>query len=385
MFSREVTVWVMSLAVMALGLGAEGRTFEFKSLGTKGTSVGNKAWWGDTEKTKSGAFRIKVGSATKFDDMSTMEIRAATVFRSVTTKQTAVNDIATLSFDPINTTRAIYFMVATGTAFSRTDNYYVDGRYDRGWQMAGCVIEMWQGGKVVKHWSNIAGKGGAIKLTEDTKQLKINEKGYESSSYGEFNNATEIIAINNKGEKISVEELLAEFRDTKGKEAKGDAGKSAERDSDEDSEADSVDPYDFKLKSFCGYEFGALKTGFSPTTYVKMPRPFRHYDSIRPTYGTYSEKLISVYLKSLKPIPKGDEFNEVLGAVAVIEKKYGIKLERQGPTSNYFYFSNPHVSIRVSPSYIEVTNRDVEKGERKTTRRLIEQEKPDDGKDAEVL
>lgn len=133
-----------------------------------------------TEKAKRAFFSVRIGSATKFDSLETMELRAATIFRNVKTKQVAVNDVTSLAFDPINTSRAIHFMVATGTAFARTDNYFVDGAFDRGWQMAGGVIEVWQNGKMVKHWSNVAGKGGKITLTDEVKQLRVNSDGSQS-------------------------------------------------------------------------------------------------------------------------------------------------------------------------------------------------------------
>ena len=138
---KVMMVVTFAIAIVAMN-SLFARTFDFRSLGTKGSSTGRGTWWGSTEKSKSAWFQIKVGGATKIDDMSEIEIRAGTVFKNVKDKRTGVNDIAKFTFEPINKGKALFFVVSTGTAFSRSDRYWVDDRYDQGWQVAGCIIEI---------------------------------------------------------------------------------------------------------------------------------------------------------------------------------------------------------------------------------------------------
>lgn len=348
------------------------RTFEFRAVGTKGSSSGSKNWWGMTEKAKRAFFSVRIGSATKFDSLETMELRAATIFRNIKTKQVAVNDVTSLAFDPINTSRAIHFMVATGTAFARTDNYFVDGAFDRGWQMAGGVIEVWQNGKMVKHWSNVAGKGGKITLTDEVKQLRVNADGSQSTEYDVFDNRTEIFSVNARGEKVDLEEVLAEFRDKGEREPQDKKGVKGRTD------AGATDSDEVVVESFCGYVFGSRKPVSAPASYVKMARPFRHYDAIRPVYGALSDRLTAVRLRSRQNFPSEDAQTEaIVGTVAVLEKKYGISFRKLdgGLDDFYYYFSNEHVSMTVQLRSIEVINRDVQRNERRISKQRIEESK----------
>ncbi len=325
-----------------------------------------------TEKAKRAFFSVRIGSATKFDSQETMELRAATIFRNVKTKQVAVNDVTSLAFDPINTSRAIHFMVATGTAFARTDNYFVDGAFDRGWQMAGGVIEVWQNGKMVKHWSNVAGKGGKIALTDEVKQLRVNADGSQSTEYDVFDNRTEIFSVNARGEKVDLEEVLAEFRDKGEKEAQD------KKDVKGRTDAGATDSDEVVVESFCGYVFGSRKPASAPASYVKMTKPFRHYDAIRPVYGALSDRLTAVRLRSRQNFSSEDAQTEaIVGTVAVLEKKYGISFRKLdgGLGDFYYYFSNEHVSMTVQLRSIEVINRDVQRNERRISKQRIEESK----------
>ena len=381
--NKSMTGLVFAIAWMVTG-SLFARTFDFKPMGTKGSSAGRGVWWGSTEKSKSAWFQIKVGGATKIDDMSEMEIRAGTVFKNVKDKRTGVNDIAKFSFEPINVGRALFFIVSTGTAFSRTDGYWVDGRYDQGWQVAGCIIEIWQKGKMVKHWSNVPGNGGKSKLTDAIKCLHIDAKGYErNDEYSVFDNATEIYSVNKNGERVDIDEALEEFR-TKPDTVAGKEDGAAEAPKAEASE-DAVDPEEFKLKSFCGFVFGEQKPDLEQKV-VKMQRPFRHYTIARPRYGESSGRLISVRLESQMRFEDQDARNEaVAGVASVIEKKYGISLRDSGSGYNFY---NNHVTMWINPTFIEVTNTDFEKKERMLSQALREASKSqmkkaasDDGSD----
>ena len=380
---KVMMVVTFAIAIVAMN-SLFARTFDFRSLGTKGSSTGRGTWWGSTEKSKSAWFQIKVGGATKIDDMSEIEIRAGTVFKNVKDKRTGVNDIAKFTFEPINKGKALFFMVSTGTAFSRTDRYWVDDRYDQGWQVAGCIIEIWQKGKVVKHWSNVPGNGGKAKLTDAVKCLHIDAKGYErNNEYSVFDNATEIYSVNKDGERVDIDEILAEFREES--EAEVGTEDDVEDERTKNTVGGMVDPEEFKLKSFCGFVFGEQKPDLEQKV-VKMQRPFRHYTIARPRYGENSGRLISVRLESQMRFEDQDARNEaVAGAASVIEQKYGISLQDSGSGYNFY---NSHVTMWIQPTMIEVINRDFEKKEEILSRALREASKSqlkrtasDDGSD----
>ena len=218
----ETKTKVMMACAIALGLGlmAEARTIEIKQLKSTGSKTNAEYWWQGTEKSKSSWFQIKIGGASQIDDTSEMEIRAATVFKSAKDKKTGINDVATFKFDPINKGKAIFFMVSTGAAFSRErDSSYWYADFKTGWQLAGCIIEIWQKGKVVRHWSNMSGKDGKTKLTDDIKKLRINRDGHPSAgeryySARDFDNATEIYSVDQKGERVDIDEVLKPFRES---------------------------------------------------------------------------------------------------------------------------------------------------------------------------
>ena len=382
---NKIVVMITSVIVVFAMSSSFARTFEFKSRGTRGNSTGaGDAMWSTTTKTKSALFGVKVGSASKGDDVNQMEIRAATIFKNAKDKRTGVNDIATFKFEPINTSKPLFFTVSTGTAKSSTDKYWVDGNRSSGWQVAGCIIEIWQSGKMVKHWSNVPGNGGKSRLTDAVKCLHIDARGYEhSSEYSAFDNATEIYSVNKDGERVDIDEVLEEFR-TNPDVAAGKEDGVTEVPKAEASEK-VVDPEEFKLKSFCGFVFGEQKPELEQKV-VKMQRPFRHYTIARPRYGESSGRLISVRLESQMRFEDQDARNEaVAGAASVIEKKYGISLRDNG--SGYDFYNN-HVTMWIRPTSIEVTNTDFEKKERMLSQALREASKSqmkktasDDGSD----
>lgn len=386
---KRIVLIIVGAVVASAATPSFARTFEFKPQGSRGTSTGGgDALWSTTTKTKSALFRVKVGSASPNDDMRELEIRAATVFKNAKDKRTGVNDIATFKFEPINTSKPLFFMIATGTAKSSTDKYWADSNRSSGWQVAGCIIEIWRSGKMIKHWSNVPGNGGKSKLTDSVKCLHIDVNGYEhNSEYSVFDNATEICSVNADGEKVDIEEILAEYRaqsneKENGKNGKEDAqGATAGKTTDEE----IVDPDEFKLKSFCGFVFGEPKPDLEQRV-VKMQRPFRHYAIARPRYGESSGRLISVRLESQKRFADQDARNEaVAGVAAVIEKKYGISLRDSG--SGYDFY-NDHVTMWIHPESIEVTNLDFAKREgvlsraaREASKSQLKKAASDDGAD----
>ena len=358
---KKIVIMITNVIVVFATTSSFARTFEFKPKGTRGSSSGaGDAMWTTTTKTKSALFGVKVGSASKGDDVSQMEIRAATIFKNAKDKRTGVNDISTFKFDPINTSKPLFFMVSTGTAKSRTDKYWVDSNRSSGWQVAGCIIEIWQNDKMVKHWSNVPGNGGKSKLTDAVKCLFIDADGDEHSSmYSAFDNATEIYSVNKDGERVDIDEVLEEFRTNAGAVIGKEEGTAEVPKAGASEEV--VDPEEFKLKSFCGFVFGEQKPDLEQKV-VKMQRPFRHYTIARPRYGANSGLLTSVRLESQMRFSNQDARNEaVAGVAAVFEKKYGVHLHDNG---SGYSFCNSHVSIWIHPECIDVINRDFEEKER---------------------
>ena len=233
----------MCAMVAMLGFMAQARTFEFKQFKSTGSKANSEYYWMGTEKSKSSWYQVKIGGASKIDDMGEMEIRAATVLKNVQDRKTGINDVAKFRFDPINKGKAIYFMVSSGIAFSlERDKYWYgnDGRADRGWQLAGCIIEIWQKGKVVKHWSG-AGNAGKMRLADGIPLLRINKDGYASESdrnhfSRDFDNPTKIFSVDQNGERVDIDDVLEPYREG-ADEAKADSEKKSEKKGDSASEA----------------------------------------------------------------------------------------------------------------------------------------------------
>lgn len=371
---------------ICLALSVEARTFDFKYLGAQGTSDGNNTNW-YTTKTKRAFYQIKVGSALKSDSKDEIEVRAATVMKNIKDKKMAVNDIATFKFAPINVGKAIFLEVASGTSYSRIDNDRYFSDYSHGWQLSGCYIEIRQGGKIIKKYSGAKGLSKNIVLDDKIKQMRLNEKGDEVSEYGRFENVTEIYCTTSDRKRLDIEEVLAQFSaQTSGDESTSDAQEKKDEKTEED--ATPMAEEDVVIKKFCGYEFGAAKPELEGKGSIKMARPFRHYEYIRPTYGPYSGKLVALALESRQPIMDRDERSKALNGVALLfEKKYGIQFENSG---DCFYFNNPHLHIYLTAHRIEVRNLDCEKQERRAADAQREKLKrsgmnSDADKDADVL
>ena len=383
----ERTIIVATMILLA-ALSATARTFDFKATGTIGSSSGGAYWYSDVTKKKSAFFQVKIGSAAKADDKSKMEIRAATVFKNTKDKKTGINDVATFSFDPVNVSKPLFFVVATGTANSRTDRYYVGSDRSSGWQVSGIIIEIWQRGKAIKHWTNIPGNGGKAKLTEDVKQMHIWADGRDRSWHGDsgFDNATEIFALNKRGEKADIEDVLKECA------ALEDADVQTNDNRLDEDDKDGTDG-EFVMKSFCGFEFGEKRSEFDNSSgdrIVTLKKPFRNYTRARLEYGLNTGKLIAVTLLSGERFNSGVERSKVAtAAAAVIEKKYGIALS--DTSSNYgasFHYSDERTEIWVHADNISVRRRDIAEKERKLrdelreeTKRQIKRSNADDGAD----
>ena len=351
--------------VLVMASSTSARTFDFKALGTKGSSTGGAYWYSDVEKKKSAFFQVKVGTAGKLDDKSKMEIRAATIFKNAQDKKTGVNDVATFSFEPVNDMKPLFFVVATGSARSRTDRYWVDSSRSSGWQVSGVIIEIWQSGKVVKHWTNVPGNGGKARLTENVEQLFVFTDGRDlkwHGSYSEFDNATEIFSVNQKGEKVDIEELLKECSEPESaNRTKEIAETKKEGSNTEEHDDENVAEGEFVMKSFCGFEFGSQRPAFSMRSNgreITLRKPFRNYTRARLEYGANSGQLHAVHLYSSQRFDSDVERTETAAAAAaVFEKKYGITMEDCGSS---FHFSDDRHDIWIYATNIDVRRRDLQ-------------------------
>ena len=336
----------VALALLVLGMQSVwARTFEFRALGSSGAMPSGirNSWESSSEAVESSqSFQIRIGSALKTDSMAKMEIRAATLMRNVSNKTVGINDIATLTFEPINQGKSIHFMVTTGIAKRKGS-----GRYSSGWQVSGGIIEIWQNGKMVKHWTNFAGMVGKTRLTRDVELMNINTRGYtHSSTYTEFDNSTRIFPVTAKGEKISLSELLAEFR----KDSEGAPG-------DVVPQKGKVAPEDFTMSKFCGFEFGQRRPEFEPKV-VRLSNPFLHFTAAVPKYEKDNGQLVSITLRTRKSFMSQLEREMAASDVAAaFEKDYGVHLKG---SSGWFSFENDHVLIRVDYDSVVVQNLDVQ-------------------------
>lgn len=287
-------------------------------------------------------YLIRIGGAARNDDRSPMEIRCATVIRNIGDRQMGVNDIASLTFDPINVGKAIYFVMETGImrAFTTKSKYYDNYKNEEGWKVAGYIIEFLQNGKVIKHFSNVSGVVGKMHLTDDTERLEINENGYSATRmYDSFSNHTQIYATDDEGEKVELEEVLAKYRDKK-TDAALQSNNVVAREKDFEIDESAIESY----------------------------------TNVTPHRGRHTGRLMWVRLRSSERSHYSDaqRFTELKKAVAIIEKRYGIKLKSCQKSVNNGYcsysFSNSHIDVVIYGWYdelIQITNLDAEKEEEK--------------------
>ena len=326
---KLVNMKFITILLAGLCLSAQARVFEFKSLRrTSDQNLTGPSWWVAEIKTGAAMYLIKVGAASKTDDPSPIEIRAATLFKSVKGREYAFNDIATYTFSPTNTSQALYFGVKSGTSISRKDS--VSSAYDRGWDLSGCVVELHQNGKLLKRFGN-----SKMALTPDAKQLKLNAKGNDRSQTNSlFDNPTLIYpAANQKGSPLGTARETMALPDV------------------EEPASNSK----FRLKSFCGYEFGSEKPDFAPTTFVPLRPPFLHYNCVKPVFSARNNKLTQVAVRVNPDTPRSKLQEQQLEAVAEFEKKYGFKMRKISGRDTYWW-SNQYTEIYIYLYVIEIVD-----------------------------
>ena len=174
-----------AVALMCLPGGVFARNFQFQLY--KGESS-TPAGWGDA--VKKDTFKLTIGAAGTKDSDERMEIRAATLLKDARSKLVEINDVVFHGFLPARGKQVFYIGAgaASGTASS-------------GHIKAGVIIEVWQGGKMLKHWSSSTGPVTKTKLSDKVKCAYIDSRGWRlgNQSAG-FDNATQIIADENNPE-----------------------------------------------------------------------------------------------------------------------------------------------------------------------------------------
>ena len=166
------------------------RSYKFRLKG--GTADSKNFGYSYDKVVKKDSFLVEIGSSSKGDSIDEIEIRAATLLKDIKSKKSVVNDVATLKFMP--TGRRQMFVVECGAAAGTRDKSYYGADYSHGYIKGGVIIELWQNGKCIKHWSSATGPLSKTKLTSGTKCAYIGSDGYERSdlSFRPFENATTI-------------------------------------------------------------------------------------------------------------------------------------------------------------------------------------------------
>ena len=184
---KKILLFMIVVCVMA----AQARTYNFKFLRGETVEKSESTFFRKTAKRE--IFEVLIGASYKSDDMSEMEIRAATLMRHVSTKKNFINDIVKLCVTPDKAKKKFYVVtgIVSGTRDKATwiDNADLSSGYLKG----GVIIEIYQSGKCVKHWSNAASSAGQLTLSDDTECVYVNADGYKGSK-DYFDNPTKIVS-----------------------------------------------------------------------------------------------------------------------------------------------------------------------------------------------
>lgn len=162
------------------------RNFQFQLYKGESSSGGRSYYYSNS--AKKDTFKLTIGTASARDVDDEMEIRAATLLKDSGTKKLVINDIAKLRFVPARGRQVFY--VTTGIANS-----------SQGVIKGGVIIEIYQAGKLLKHWSSSTGPITKTQLKDSVKCAYIGGRRY--SDFGSVirsdfdNNVTVIVADEN--------------------------------------------------------------------------------------------------------------------------------------------------------------------------------------------
>ena len=170
-----------------------GRNYELKFLKDEASSSTEGGYYNRRKETsKKKIYKLIVGGNNKIESRDEIEIRAATLFKHKKSKKVLVNDIVKYSFVPDAARRE--FTIATGVASGTQDkskSTWYDYDYTEGYDNFGLIVELWQGGKCIKHLTKATGSAAKTELNDKVKCAYINEEGYKSFR-SSFENATAI-------------------------------------------------------------------------------------------------------------------------------------------------------------------------------------------------
>ena len=165
------------------------RTYNFKFVGGNAAKLKKGVYFNDV--AKNDTFQIEVGVSSKNDCNDDIEIKAATLMKHIQSKKSVVNDVASLVFTPSQKEKKT-FLVKSGTAAGTRDKTtYIGGDYSTGYIKGGVIIELWQNGKCIKHWSSATGPIAKTALSGQLQCAYIDSAGHESTEES-FNNNTKI-------------------------------------------------------------------------------------------------------------------------------------------------------------------------------------------------
>ena len=172
MNTKLFVLTIISLAALA----SDARSYSFKLIGSGGKSGANDYLWFQ-DKSKRVIGELTVGRPAPKDKPEPLEIRAASVFKDIKTRKAFINDIAKATFTSTNSVTS-KVIISSGSAGKLVDRYAkVESGYDfsRGNTIAGLIVEVWQGGKCIKHLSNLPGKDGKTALVDGVPEVLLNE------------------------------------------------------------------------------------------------------------------------------------------------------------------------------------------------------------------
>ncbi len=188
------------------------RSYSLKLVGSKGSSEDNNYLYFQ-DKSKRVIAQLTIGGPRPKDDLSPIEIRAASVFKNINSKKAFINDVSKEMFTSTNSASS-KVLIVSGAAGKMEDRYAkVNGGYDcsRGFTIAGVIVEIWQKGKCLKHLSNLSGRDGKISLKEgvreylllqddrwDSDDRDLSQEEIKRIKENGFKNATKIIIAEQK-------------------------------------------------------------------------------------------------------------------------------------------------------------------------------------------
>lgn len=187
MRTRATTSAILKIIAMILIGGvsqsAMARSYSLKIVGSGGYGGENNYLWFQ-DKSKHVVAELSIGGPSQRDDLSPLEIRAASVFKDIKTRKAFINDVAKEAFTSTNSATS-KIIIVSGAAGKRVDrDAKVNGGYDfsHGNTVAGIIVEIWQNGKCIKHLSNLSGKDGKTQLKDGIPEFLLSATDIWDSS-----------------------------------------------------------------------------------------------------------------------------------------------------------------------------------------------------------